>query len=96
MIDYDLDRMLFTIPAESHSEDEIERSLKDHREIKFVSFVGIDIGGHDTDEKIPVDLFIKDMDKFLVLETCIFTGNKQPPKLNHKEIDFLKKKKYII
>ena len=31
------------------------------------------------------------MGKFLVLETCMFTENKQPPKLNHKEIDFFKK-----
>ncbi len=33
--------------------------------MKFVSLVGIDVGGHDTDEKIPVEEFIKDIDKFL-------------------------------
>ena len=48
-----------------HSYDEIAYALENHREIRFVSFVGIDIGGHDTDEKIPAELFIKDMDKFL-------------------------------
>jgi glutamine synthetase len=60
-----IDRMLFTIPAEKHTQQEIEDLLKQHPEVKFVSLVGLDIGGHDTDEKIPVELFIKDMKKFL-------------------------------
>jgi len=62
MLEYD--RMLFNIPAENHAPEEIKNALSAHREVKFVSFVGHDIGGHDTDEKIPVDLFIKEMDKF--------------------------------
>ncbi|WP_027399423.1 type I glutamate--ammonia ligase [Anaerovorax odorimutans] len=61
-----IDRMLFNIPKEKHSKEEITELLNLHPEIKFVSLVGLDIGGHDTDEKIPVHLFIKDMDKFLV------------------------------
>lgn len=60
-----IDKMLFTIPAEKHTQQEIEDLLKQHPEVKFVSLVGLDIGGHDTDEKIPVELFIKDMKKFL-------------------------------
>ena len=60
-----IDRMLFNIPSDKHRPEEIEELLKQHREIKFVSLVGLDIGGHDTDEKIPVELFIKDMEKFL-------------------------------
>lgn len=59
-------RMLFNIPAENHSKEEIIEILQKHPEVKFVSLVGLDIGGHDTDEKIPVDLFITDMDQFLV------------------------------
>ena len=62
MLEYD--RMLFNIPAQNHEPEEIKSTLKAHREVKFVSFVGHDIGGHDTDEKIPVDLFVKNMDKF--------------------------------
>lgn len=58
--------MLFTIPAENHTAREIEELLRKHPEVKFVSLVGIDIGGHDTDEKIPVDLFIRDMEKFFI------------------------------
>jgi glutamine synthetase len=59
-----IDRMLFTIPAEKHTEEEIESLLRQHPEVKFVSLVGLDLGGRDTDEKIPVDLFIKDMKKY--------------------------------
>ncbi len=60
----DLDRMLFTVPKESITRTELTALLKVHPEVKFVSLVGIDIGGHDTDEKIPVELFLKDMDQF--------------------------------
>lgn len=65
MLDFDLDKMLFTIPAENHSKKEIVDALRAHPEVRFVSLVGLDIGGHDTDEKIPVELFIEDMEKFL-------------------------------
>ena len=84
--------MLFTIPAESHSEGEIEKALKDHREIKFVSFVGIDIGGHDTDEKIPVDLFIKDMEQFLTTGVQTDGSSVVLPKiaeLNNAKVDII-------
>ena len=67
MLSFDLDKMLFTIPAGCHSIEEIGRVLRKHPEVRFVSLVGIDVGGHDTDEKIPVDLFIKDMEKFLTV-----------------------------
>ena len=65
MLKYDLDKMFYTLPADKHSEGEITEILKAHPEVKFVSLVGIDVGGHDTDEKIPVEEFIKDIDKFL-------------------------------
>lgn len=65
MLDYDLDKMLFRIPADKHSAKEITEILEEHPEVQFVSLVGIDIGGHDTDEKIPVKLFLEDIDKVL-------------------------------
>ena len=57
--------MIFTIGPENHSADRIKTILNEHPEVQFVSLVGIDIGGHGTDEKIPVRAFIKDIDKFL-------------------------------
>lgn len=65
MFDYDLDKMLYSIPAGKHSLKSIKDCLAKHPEIKFVSLVGIDIGGQDTDEKIPVKVFIKNMKSIL-------------------------------
>ena len=65
MLNYDLDKMLFTIPPEAHSEKELKKILTAHPEVKFVSVVGIDVGGHDTDEKIPVNEFLQDIEGFL-------------------------------
>jgi len=55
--------LLYTIKANT-PKDEVIRQLREHPEIKFVSLVGIDLAGNDTDEKIPVRLFIKDIDDF--------------------------------
>lgn len=58
-------QMLYCIPAEKHNESEIKSILTSHPEVKFVSLVGLDIGGSDTDAKIPVALFLEDLGKFL-------------------------------
>lgn len=60
-----IDNLLYTIPKENHTKDQIIEILSNHPEIKFVSFVGIDLSGNDTDEKIPVNLFLEDIDSFL-------------------------------
>lgn len=65
MLSYDLNKMLFTLPADKHAPEDIRKALREHPEVKFVSLVGIDVGGHDTDEKIPVEEFLKDIEKFL-------------------------------
>ena len=58
-----MDELLYVIPANSKKED-ILKSLQEHPEIKFVSLVGIDMAGNDTDEKIPIRIFLKDIDDF--------------------------------
>ena len=55
--------LLYTIKANTPKE-EIIQLLKEHPEIKFVSLMGIDLAGNDTDEKIPVRVFIKDIEDF--------------------------------
>jgi len=55
--------LLYVIPANSPKE-EILTTLKAHPEIKFVSLVGIDLAGNDTDEKIPMHIFLKDIEDF--------------------------------
>ncbi len=87
-----IDKMLFNIPAEKHTVEQIEDLLKQHKEIKFVSLVGLDIGGHDTDEKIPVELFIKDMKKFLEYGVQTDGSSVMLPKiaaLNNAKVDII-------
>ena len=57
--------LLFTIPKKYHNKESLTSIFEDHPEIKFVSLVGVDLAGNDTDEKIPSKLFLKDMDSFL-------------------------------
>ena len=57
--------LLFVIPPSQHSSEEILAQLNQHPEIRYVSLVGVDLGGNDTDEKIPVDLFKKNIMGFL-------------------------------
>ena len=57
--------LLFTIPKKYHNEESLISIFEDHPEIKFVSLVGVDLAGNDTDEKIPSKLFLKDIDSFL-------------------------------
>lgn len=66
MFDFNIDKMLYNIPAENHSIKEVTEILKAHPEVRFVSLVGIDIGGHDTDEKIPTKAFVESMEKMLL------------------------------
>lgn len=56
--------LLYKIPKDKHSVEEITRLLDKHKEIKFVSLVGIDLSGNDTDERIPVKLFLEDINTF--------------------------------
>lgn len=57
--------LLYVIPPEQHNVETLKKIFEMHSEIKFVSLMGIDIGGNSTDEKIPIHLFIEDMEKFL-------------------------------
>ncbi|MGP1586545.1 MAG: glutamine synthetase [Schwartzia sp. (in: firmicutes)] len=58
-----MEDLLYVIPAGTEKK-EILAMLQQHPEIKFVSLVGIDLSGNDTDEKIPIRIFQKDMDDF--------------------------------
>lgn len=92
MLDYDLDKMLFRIPADKHSAKEITEILEEHPEVQFVSLVGIDIGGHDTDEKIPVKLFLEDIDKVLASGVQTDGSSVALPKiaeLNNAKVDII-------
>ena len=57
--------MLYTLTPEEHDPETVRARLAAHPEVKFVSFTGVDMAGHNTDEKIPVSIFVKDMDKLM-------------------------------
>lgn len=57
--------LLYIIPAGMYRKDELKSLLKDHPEIKFVSLVGVDLRGNDTDEKIPINGFLDGIGEFL-------------------------------
>lgn len=59
------DKLLYVIPKGQHTSKDIVDTLSGHPEVRFVSLVGVDLGGHDTDEKIPVELFKRDIGRFL-------------------------------
>jgi len=85
--------LVYLIPAGKYGKEEIASLLTNHPEIKFASLVGIDLAGNDTDEKIPIEIFIDDMEGFIngnVVQTdgssVVLTGIAV---LNNAKVDML-------
>ncbi|AKA68913.1 glutamine synthetase [Clostridium scatologenes] len=57
--------LIYVIPKEKHSEEDLRDILTSHSEIKFVSLIGIDLSGNDTDERIPMKVFLEDISGFI-------------------------------
>jgi len=57
--------LIYSISKDSHNEKSLKELLTKHSEIKFVSAVGVDLCGNNTDEKIPIKVFLSDIDGFL-------------------------------
>ena len=92
MLDFDLERMLFKIPKDKHNKIDIANILKAHPEVQFVSYVGLDIAGNDTDERIPVKLFLDDMDDMLEYGVQTDGSSVHLPKiaeLNNAKVDMI-------
>jgi len=60
-----LSNLLQVIEKEKYNSSELKLLLEEHKYIKFVSLVGVDLGGNATDEKIPMRLFLDDIEGFL-------------------------------
>ena len=58
-------KMIYKIKEEKHNEKDLRKILSEHPEIKFVSLMGIDLYGNGTEEKIPIKIFLKNLDEFL-------------------------------
>jgi glutamine synthetase len=57
--------LLYVIESRNHDSVSLKKILGENPQIRFVSLMGIDLGGNATDEKIPMELFLEDSDKFL-------------------------------
>jgi glutamine synthetase len=67
--------LLYTIKPADHTPEKLRSLLEEHNEIKFVSFMGIDFAGNDTDEKVPIKLFLEDLDTMLYHHTAQTDGS---------------------
>lgn len=59
------EKLLYTIPKDKYNKKDLTKLLNKHKEIKFASFVGIDLYGNDTDEKIPISYFLDNFDTLM-------------------------------
>ena len=57
--------LLYIIKPSQQNKESLLQILSDHKEIRYVSLMGVDLAGNDTDEKIPISIFLHDLDKFL-------------------------------
>ena len=58
-------KQIHVIDKRKVSNEELKQILLENKNIKFVSLMGVDLGGNATDEKIPVSLLLDDVDDFL-------------------------------
>mgnify|MGYP000863227124 FL=1 len=57
-------QLLYYITPDQCNPETLKKILHQRPEIKFVSMVGVDLGGNDTDAKIPTAVFLKETEKF--------------------------------
>ena len=57
--------ILYFIEPKEQKPAALKKILTAHPEVRFVSLMGVDLAGNDTDEKIPVQLFVDNPAEFL-------------------------------
>ncbi|MBM7562386.1 type I glutamate--ammonia ligase [Fusibacter tunisiensis] len=60
-----MENTLYTIKDNFKAPDQLSSLLKQHPEIQFVSLFAVDFGNNHTDEKIPINRIIDDLESFL-------------------------------
>ena len=86
------ENLLYLIPPELRTAKGLKQVLIENPQIKFVSLVGVDLGGNDTDEKIPVSSFLKNVEDFLSGGIQTDGSSVVLPKiatLNNGKVDFI-------
>jgi len=54
--------LVFFVPEESKKREALKEFILKHPELKFVSLSGVDFLGNDTDERIPIEYFLKNLE----------------------------------
>jgi glutamine synthetase len=67
--------LLYVIKPSQLTPDTLRALLLQHPEVQFVSFMGIDFAGNDTDEKVPISALLDDMDTMLYDHTAQTDGS---------------------
>lgn len=57
--------LLYTLKPHELTKEHLTRALNSHPEVQFISLAAVDLIGHETDTKIPVRLFLEDLDTYL-------------------------------
>lgn len=57
--------LLYYVKPQTESAESLKQLLISHPEVKFVSLVAVDLGNNSTDEKIPVEVMLEDVEAFL-------------------------------
>jgi len=60
-----MSELLYFIDPKQETYDSIKEKLEQQPQIKFVSLVAVDLGNNSTDEKIPMQMFINDIEGML-------------------------------
>jgi glutamine synthetase len=60
-----LKQLRYRVPTADRNEEGLKKILAAHPEIRYVSLSGVDLGANDTDEKIPVQHFVKNITEYL-------------------------------
>jgi len=58
-------KLLYSLPVWTHTKEILVQLLKKYTSIQFVSLVGVDLRGNNTDEKIPISILLDDVESFL-------------------------------
>ncbi|BEP28944.1 type I glutamate--ammonia ligase [Helicovermis profundi] len=59
--------LIYYINPKKMKTEEIKKILEKHREIKFVSLISVDLGNNHTDERIPIENMLNDINAFLTI-----------------------------
>ncbi len=57
--------LVYAVPESERTVQGVRALLLAHPEIRFVSLTAVDLGGNDTDEKIPTGHFVKNIEEYL-------------------------------